>query len=223
MKSLLFHKEKQWIPYPVYGSQVEIKNGIGSTLNDPHGCSSGWFAGKSTVILGANEIDDKKTVTKTEVSFAIPVDPVAIRNMEEGFLIIACERYFGGLHTKVYNSLVEIKINDQSRDLFGLKRIPPEHTDYFHRVPLLKIPKIWPISGCQTIYTWPVDKYQLLESGDQTVTLKIDEEVRWDIDYVVILLRTEVLRIKVPNWLQQLIYLIIGAVLGVIISRMFGG
>ena len=67
--------------------------------------------------------------------------------------------------------------------------IPQNHTDYFHRIPLpsqLLDIDIWPLSACQTIYAWPIQNDSLSTSNFQTITVKIDNHISWDIDYVAI-------------------------------------
>jgi len=100
-------------------------------------------------------------------------------------LVIASVRYFGGLHSGTYNSRAEIFINNKVVDGFGLRDKPPNHSDYFHRIPTPNnIPNVWPISNCQTVYAWTILREKLVNSNHQIVTIRIGNYVRWDIDYL---------------------------------------
>lgn len=217
MISALVRTQTEWRAFDAYGSQVHLKSGTASTLRTPKGCPQGWFSGNSTTILGAGSAEGKEKDEKTVAYWDIPVDPDWVERFQRGFLIVACRRYFGGLHTQKYDAKVDILLNDKSIDSFGLKVIPPEHTDYFHRIPTPNLPDLWPFSGCQTVYAWPVLKNQLTESGDQTVTLRMDRDVNWDIDYVALAIRTESPG-EPAKWIQQLIFLLLGALFGGVVS-----
>lgn len=185
----------------MYGSQAQLESGIASTLRAPRGCPLSWFSGNSTIILGAGDAADDEVHDKTVASWDIAVDPEWIQNLERGFLIVACRRYFGGLSSQKYGAEIEIFVNDQHVDGFGLKVIPPDHSNYFHRIPTPELPDLWPLSGCQTVYAWQVLKDQLTESGDQTVTVRIERNVNWDIDYVAFALRSEFVSREPPRWI----------------------
>lgn len=214
MKHLFCKTKEKIISRFAYGSQVQIERGIASTLLHPHDCNIGWFAGESTVILGAGHLSDDQANDITVAKWHIPIEPGILACIQSGFLVIACERRQGGLHTRVYGAQAKVNLNGYGRDIIGLKRKPNEHTDYFHRVPTPKLPDIWPISGCGTVYAWPVHKDHLVAGGTQVVQLEIDRGVSWDIDYVMLVLNIVESISEIPNWVQQIIYLIIGAIVG---------
>jgi hypothetical protein len=206
-----------------YGSQATVEEGVAATRQKPLGCNERWFADSSTIILGSGEIKGETQVQDTVATWHVPVEPEIVRKVKSGFLIIACERPQGGLHTQEYGATAKVEINGNNRDIIGLKDIPPGHTDYFHRVPVPRIPDVWPISGCGTVYAWPIHPAHLQESGKQTVRVEIDRNVSWDIDYVLLALTTDVSFLQIPSWLEKLIYALIGAALGAIAKVLIAG
>lgn len=197
-----------------YGSQAVVDEGIAATRRNSRCCDERWFAGSSTIILGADGADNKKSHTRTVATWLLPVDPQLIGKIKSGYLIIGCERSQGGLHTNEYGATATVGLNGNNRDLIGLKDIPPGHSDYFHRVAIPKLPDFWPISGCGTIYAWPVHAYHLNSTGNQSVRVEIEPNVSWDIDYVVLVLSAEVLFFQFPGWLEKLFFALLGAILG---------
>jgi len=74
--------------------------------------------------------------------------------------------------------MARVSINGHNRDLIGLKDIPAGHTDYFHRPPNPpQLPRVWPVSGCATVYSWPVDRRHLAASGSQEVAVELEKDV----------------------------------------------
>lgn len=216
-------KQKQWEAFRVYGSQARLVSGIASTLRAPRGCPSSWFSGNSTIILGAGDAAGEEVYDETVASWDIAVAPEWIQNLQRGFLIVACRRYFGGLHSKEFGAGIEILVNDQHTDGFKLKVVPPNHSDYFHRIPTpVELPSLWPIGGCQTVYVWQVLKDQLTESGNQTVTVRIERNVNWDIDYVAFALESEFVSREPTKWIQKILFILLGVILAGIVSLAIG-
>lgn len=141
------------------------------------------------MILGSGEDEEKSPDPHTIASWQIAISPYWQNYFKKGFIVIGCLRYFGGLHTKKYGAQVEILFNGRPIDGFGLMVIAQNHTDYFHRIPLppqLLHIDIWPLSDCQTTYAWPIQKDSLSSIDFQTVTVRIENQISWDIDYVAI-------------------------------------
>jgi hypothetical protein len=107
--------------------------------------------------------------------------------------------------------------------VIGLKDIPNGHTDYFHRVSTPRLPEVWPVSGCGTIYAWPVHRELLRDGEAQTIRVELDPSVTWDIDYVVLALSTRKTVTQLPDWVKQIIYVALGAVLGAVATLLIGG
>ena len=211
MRSLLFDEYAEVKCVPVLGSQAVIDSGTGSTARSPGNCNPGWFVGESTVILGANSRGNELTVARWQVA----LEPSLIDACEAGRLVICCERTHGGLHTRRKGALASVLINGHNRDLVALKDVPAGHTDFFHRPPNSpQLPHVWPLSGCATVYSWPVDGRHLVTSGLQEVRVEVEKDVSWDIDYVCIVVsrRTRQLR----DACKQVIYILLGVVLGAV-------
>lgn len=180
--------ETEWKSFIVNGTSFCKIKGTASTIKDMNHCSQSWFSGETTVIIGSGDRKEENRNVKTTASWKIDLDSSWLGNLTKCFLVIGCLRYFGGLHSQRYGAQVEILFNNNYIDGFGLMIKPENHTDYFHRIPLKpELPDIFPLSACQTIYQWPVMKSNFSQNTTQTVTIKIDNDVSWDIDYVAII------------------------------------
>jgi hypothetical protein len=163
-------------------------SGVAGTARDPVGYPPATFPGESTAILGAATTKLMDSISETSASWSIPFDEQCFHLFESGLLIISSIRYFAGLHSKVYDSKAKIELNNKVVDFFGLREQPPHHSDYFHRLPLPKIPIPKLVSTCQTIYSWPLLKEKLVNANEQAVKITIENYVRWDIDYLGVLI-----------------------------------
>ena len=218
MKSIFFEASVAVTHETVPGSQAEIETGAGSTARNPGTCNPGWFVGGTTIILGAGNADTGPAIAR----WHLLVEPALIRQCEAGYLVICCERPHGGLHTARKGALVRVAINGQNRDLIGLKDKPAGHTDYFHRIPKPpQLPSVWPVSGCATVYSWPVDGRHLADSGTQVVTVELEKDVSWDIDYVSLLISHTSYHVREPC--KQVVYVLLGVVLAAIAAVLVGG
>lgn len=172
----------KWRSSFVHGSSYSLQTGIASTLSQKNGCNDGWFRGKTTVILGSGGIKGGKH-EKTKARWNIRTDFCSREKLQKGYLFIGCVRKFGGLHSRNFGAQVDILLNESSIDNFSLMLMPEGHTDYFHRPTHPDLPRFGQIAECETKYTWTLRKCELLENI-QTVTIVIDNETSWDIDYV---------------------------------------
>ncbi|MDD5131307.1 MAG: toll/interleukin-1 receptor domain-containing protein [bacterium] len=178
-------EQSAWNSSFMLGSQLRLVNGVAGTAPATEGHPLTSFYGDSTVILGAADSKDMESISKTTAIWSIPLDADTLRFFDSGYLVVACLRRFGGLHSKTYDSRVEISVNHKVVDGFGLRVKPPEHSDYFHRVPLpVDFPEISQISKCQTVNAWPILKDKLENTLEQKVSITIGNYVRWDIDYI---------------------------------------
>lgn len=175
----------------VPGSSYDLISGIASTKNNLNGCDPSWFPpGDGTVILGAGAIDPATSESRTSATWKIKIDFDSVKHFQKGYLVIACQRLFGGLHSAKRGVGVTVKLNDNYVDGFSLLDIPPGHSDYFHRMRnKVSLPSSFP--ECETVYAWPIQKIALLTEGSQTVSVSIDKEASWDIDYVGIVCISE--------------------------------
>jgi len=175
-----------WRCFSVLGSEAQITEGLSVTLQTGHACPRYWFSGESTVVLGRSPKPDDGRARETGAAWDIAMDAASVQHFRRGFIIIGCLRFFGGIHSERFNSRADVFFNDQRIDGFALRVVPPEHSDYFLRIPVPVLPEIGPICGCPTLYVWPLQRDDLALSGIQRVSVRIDPEVRWDIDYVAI-------------------------------------
>lgn len=169
------------------GSQYSLIEGTAGSLQEPNNFPIATFPAKSTVILGAASTKLMESLNVTTAMWTIPFDEKRLDTIESSYLIISAIRYFAGLHTKFYDSKAKIEINDKVIDFFGLREKPEHHSDYFHRPRLPEIPLPKEISECETIYCWPLLSGTLLRNNTQVLKIAIDKYVRWDIDYLGIL------------------------------------
>ena len=212
MRSIFFEEIMEVRPHTVQGSKAKVEIGVGNTMKDPGNCDDGWFVGDSTIILGAGGIETGY-LGETAASWEMLVEPSLIEQCCGGYLVVACERTHGGLHTSRKGALVRVMLNGNNRDSIGLMDKPAGHTDYFHRLPQPpQIPNVWPIEACATVYSWPVDKRHLKASGQQTVRVELEKDIAWDIDYVSIVMIKKSHRMR--EACKQVGYLILGAFFG---------
>jgi hypothetical protein len=177
---------EMWRHFFVLGSDAQVASGPSVTLQTGHACPPYWFSGESTIVLGRSPKPDDGHSCETRAGWVVTMDAASVQHFRRGFIIIGCLRFFGGLHSERFSSRADVFFNDRRIDGFALRVVPPEHSDYFLRIPVPALPEIGPISSCPTLYVWPLQRYDLLLSGTQQVTVRIDPEVRWDVDYVAI-------------------------------------
>jgi len=181
--------DEDWRCFSALGIDAEVERGTSVTAQTGLDCPPYWFSGDTSIILGGSPRRDEPSVSETIASWSVSVDTATIQHFRSGFLVVACLRFFGGLHSYKRDSRADVFVNDQQIDGFALRIIPPDHSDYFHRIPVPTIPDVWPLSGCQTLYAWPLRRENLDLAGRQQIRIRIDQDVRWDIDYVGFLVR----------------------------------
>ncbi len=192
-----------WRVFQVFGSALTLEQGVASTSVAPNHCDPAYFSGESTAILGTGELQHGSAFDDTRSVWQVSLEPYWLQHFSRGFLVFGCLRYFGGTHSRRYGARVEVILNDRHIDKFGLKVIPPNHSDYFHRIEIQKLPDVWPLAACRTIYAWPILKSNLIASLTQRVAVQIEKDVSWDIDYVAIVCQAERLPQRVflsHNW-----------------------
>lgn len=176
---------KNWKSSILKGSHYLDYEGIIGLESELNGHPSGSFSGDTSIILGASSRTDSFGIKQTTVKWNIPFQSKSIMDYDKGYLVIACKRKFGGLHSKDYDGRVKIEINGMNIDSFGLRIISDDHSDYFHRPEIpSEILKIKPFKDCQTIYTWDLWSDRLKFKPFQELKVSIGNTVRWDIDYI---------------------------------------
>jgi len=211
--SLLFEDCTELECASVLGSQATVPKGVAYTANNPGACDPGVFVGESTIVLGGEVHSNGPTTARWRVL----LDPSLIKRCDSGYLVICCERTHGGLHSKRPGAVARVSVNGHNRDVINLRDVPIGHTDFFHRPPSpLHLPPLWPISGCATVYAWPIDSRHLATSESQHVTVELEQDVSWDIDYVCVVLSEKSRHVR--DACKQVGYVVLGAVLGAIAS-----
>jgi|CXWL01.1.fsa_nt_gi hypothetical protein len=176
--------DERWSTATVRGSTVVVESGFAVNLQTAGTAPEYWFSGHTTTILGAAGDRPEGIDEETVASWRLTLDAGSVQHFSRGFLVIACLRRFGGLHTDVKNSRADVWLNQSRIDGFALRIIPSEHSDYFHRPPVPDNPHVSSFLDCQTIYAWPIQKPALNADGLQQIKVRIDKRVRWDVDYV---------------------------------------
>jgi hypothetical protein len=167
------------------GSACQQKAGIAGTLDDLNGHNRQWFPSDATVILGTIDGALMPRIEWNRASWRIPVKPHFFRKFARGFASIGCLRYYGGLHSRRYDSIANISINTRPLDRIQLRIKPEGHTDYFCQIPQPDLwPNIHPFAECRTLYVWPLVRENLVDSHWQLLEVQIDGYGNWDIDYV---------------------------------------
>ena len=177
-----------WREFAVTGETASIATGGSVTEATGIECPPYWFSGPSTIVLGRSPKPAPDPTTITVASWEIAVDPDTIASTERAFVVFACIRNFGGLHTLKEGGWAWIWLNDHCVDAFRLLVRAPGHSDFFHRPPVPHLPDGFVFSDCQTVYAWPVTRRTLADGPVQRLRVQIDPDVRWDIDYVAIII-----------------------------------
>jgi hypothetical protein len=226
----LFQNQLDHVPVRVDGSVGKVTNGNGGKRDTPAGFNPEWFSGDHSFILGDTDPSNTK---QHHAEWHIPVEREEVRTAEGGYLIIAAERRYAGLHTghpkagiEMGEEMPDVKIylNTSVKDRFFIESKPENHTDHFYRSGdddvrgLLEsvkgIPEVWPVSRCRTLYSWPINKADLASGAIQTVKVELDCKVFWDIDYVLVALSRS--RKQLHPELVKIAYLVLGSALTVV-------
>jgi len=170
--------------FSVLGSQRRLESGEAVTAETSVGCPPFWFQGPSTTILGRAPTLKSAGKSETVASWRIPTDRFAVAHATGCHVLVGCQRQFGGLHSKRRGARVDVWLNEHHIDGFGLLIRPPNHSDYFHRASPAFIPVGPRFRACDTLYSWAVRPDQLSIGESQRIRVRLDSDVRWDIDYV---------------------------------------
>jgi len=173
------------------GTDVRVVSGAASTRADPGADNVNWFVEPGTAILGSDAGEGE-----THVRWDLPLPSNSARSgVRTVTVVVACKSEHGGLHVnaKLGPSTASIFLNSSPLQVIGLKTIPVGHDDFFHpgvTNPSPAIQSLPDVGRCKTLYVWQpsVEASRLREDADQTLELVITPKVRWDIDYVALLL-----------------------------------
>jgi len=221
VKKLVFTDSEQILPpILIEGSSAEVE-GIGATLDAPLQCYEDWFTGSQTIIIGDGHLNTPRMEETTTAVWKIKIPHEMVGRIIGGYLFIACERSLGGLHTLEFGALAQIYLNDNSRDIIGLRYKPDGYSDFFHHMPVPpSLAATRPIDSFKTVYSWPVYPGLLSSNGTQTLSVRIGPQVSWDIDWVGMLLVVKDKKVRV--WAKTGFVLVLGAIISEIIQLIFG-
>ena len=176
---------EHWWTTHVVGSMLRLECGIAGTRKAPTGHHLSEFPFETTVVLGdSGKNNPRNPSTRTIAHWEIPTTDFPIRLYTRGYLLIACFRHFGGLHSPTLKDRAEILLNDNVLDGFELQFVPEGHRDFFHEIPYPDAPRISPFSDCTTVYSWFVPTSHLRSEPVQRLTIRLDRDAKWDIDYI---------------------------------------
>ena len=218
MKRLLVETSEvsEWQLFTALGSEGRCEVGGIATRTKPHSCEK-WLSGKSTIILGQGPA---AVHSPTIVSWHIPVEPAIAQAAAYAWLLVACRRTHGGLHTQVRGRVAKISVNGRLHDTIGLMHVPDGHTDYFHRLSQPpQLPNLLPVTGCPTVYSWALEKSMVRPSGSQKIRLEVDPDVSWDIDYVALAFSVPRQERHLRAGVKQVLYILLSAILGAVLGE----
>lgn len=178
-----------WQLTHILGSKFEEYKGIVALPENLAGHRKEFLSPGSSIILGP-DLSKHKSVIDTQVIWHLPTTRHRPSNFLTPYLVIACRRRFGGLHSKYKNGHATVWLNNKSVDRVNLRQKAEGHSDWFHRAPLpVDLPQLEPYQNCQTIYAWPITQEHLVNRAYQEVSVEIGPNVNWDIDYIGIAYR----------------------------------
>jgi hypothetical protein len=177
-----------WRQSLTFGATATQLDGIVATLADKREHPHGSFSGTTTAILGAATPRLMKDISKSVATWTLANPIRQTDTWAQGYVVVACIRRFGGCHSSVRGQKIELFLNEIPVDWFKLEIVPPGHDDYFYRPEVPGIPRLKEVAVCQTIYAWPITRDKLLWDLNQTLRITAGKRVRWDIDYVGIII-----------------------------------
>lgn len=174
------------------GSSLQLLSGIAGTTDALNGHHIECFPGSHTSILGTlNPVVMRKMMSrgKTHVAhWRIPLDERVAKYFKSGYLVIGCNRYYGGLHSRKRDEFAQVRLNGNWKDKILLRTKPHDHSDYFCLRPAPKgLPSFEPFSSLETLYAWVLRPSEISAGGWQTLEIEIGPYANWDIDFTGII------------------------------------
>jgi len=123
---------------------------------------------------------------KTHIArWRIPLDAPSAKYFKAGYLVIGCNRYYGGLHSRKRDEFAHVRFNEKWKDRILLRNKPLDHTDYFCIRPTPKgLPSLEPFSSLETVYAWALRPDEMSSDGAQILDIELGPYGNWDIDFV---------------------------------------
>jgi len=171
------------------GSSLQLLGGTAGTIEALNGHHVECFPGSHTSILGTLDPKVMRRMMlrrKTHVaSWKLPLDARAAKYFKSGYLVIGCNRHYGGLHSRKRDEFAHIRLNGIWKDKILLRNKPLDHSDYFCIRPTPKgLPSCEPFSSLETLYAWTLRPSEINSDGEQILEVEIGPYANWDIDFV---------------------------------------
>jgi len=177
-----------WWSTSVSGSSLRLVAGVAGTRDSLNGHDPSWFPLLGTAILGdSGKANPRNPAEHTLAHWTISTNDFPCRFCPRIYLVVASLRRFGGLHSPTFLDRVEIRMNESVLDGFELAHRPDGHLDYFHQMPFPDVPRLKPFSDCENVYAWAVPISHLVEGPEQEVSIRLDRDAKWDIDFLGLL------------------------------------
>lgn len=175
-----------WETLYVNGSSIQVLEGTVGTLRDAQDHHPHYYSGKMTAILGTEDEMVMQKIASTRGYWEILLPEGILRWYSRGYLLIGCLRYYGGLHSRRYDSAASVFVNDAPIDRVLLRIRPADQSDYFYEAPQPDVQLAAPFSDCRRLYAWPIISEHLASGVGHVmrVEVEIDRYANWDIDYV---------------------------------------
>lgn len=196
----------------VSGSDATVRTGAFGTKQQPGEFHPDLFNTDKSIILGTKKGIGEDTVAE----WKIPLDADVAADVDHGYLVIAAERTHSGLHSFTKGHRIRVLFNNNQKDILFLLDKPKGHTTYFHRPNKEREFSEWPIAGCGTVYSWPIERNELYTGMEQHVKIEMTDEVLWDIDYVGLVLVKKQKRFS--PWVVALLVGIVAATFGALVT-----
>src|SRR3954447_18722453 len=90
----------RWTICVVSGSSCRVTKGSVSTISAPGLHRPEFFSNTTTAILGGDE-DDPAFDMPTTAEWFVPVPKEVLGSVQVAYLLIGCNRFFGGLHSHI--------------------------------------------------------------------------------------------------------------------------
>lgn len=176
------------------GSSLQLLSGIAGTLQALNGHHVECFPGSHTCILGTlDPLVMRRMMSRRKTHLArwrIPLDARAAKYFKSGYLVIGCNRYYGGLHSRKQDEFAHIRFNGNWKDKILLRSKPLDHSDYFCLRPTPKaLPSLEPFSSLETLYAWALRPSEICPDGGQILEIELGPYANWDIDFAGIVYR----------------------------------
>jgi hypothetical protein len=187
---------KDWSVTVQPGSSLQLLSGIAGTIGALNGYDKQFFPGSHTAILGTlNPLvmrDMKSRGKKHLARWRLHLEPRAAKYFMSGYLVIGCNRYYGGLHSRKRDEFAQIRFNGNWKDKILLRSKPQDHSDYFCLRPLPKgLPLLEPFSSMETRYAWVLRPPEINLDGWQTLEIELGPYGNWDIDFIGIVYKSK--------------------------------